>query len=373
MSDQSNSSVRSIQPVESNHGEELRLEFERLSNAFAEQPRVTQRFLHLQGRQLAESLAAPHPPSAFRFRLPDQINCQGRSEPIQSELREQLVGGLLERWTRTDPVAALRTRLAELDQHERPEVATAARLIRYAAALALVQDLLPAGRTVTYLALPGEEIPTLPVSEPDTPGSAITAATDAIAEEGAAESDRGELLVPFVPAARRFFMPQWVAFDDSDRLLVNAISVAEAHVASMQRYLALLHTAVALAPYMVGAETYQQRRYGMLGQLINQGRALARHFTREIIATIQRRATAQDLNRGLSLSVPYFDDQSLQMRTCNFDVIPAGRIMFVPAFVVRAAREQQAKVAQDTRIDAATRSHLLRELQMVETAFQPSA
>jgi hypothetical protein len=79
-----------------------------------------------------------------------------------------------------------------------------------------------------------------------------------------------------------------------------------------------------------------------------------------------------DLNRGLSLSLPYFDDQRLQVRTLDFEVVPAGRIMFVPGFVVRAAREEAAKVAQDTRLSLSTRRHLLAELQMLEQAFGPA-
>jgi hypothetical protein len=50
-------------------------------------------------------------------------------------------------------------------------------------------------------------------------------------------------------------------------------------------------------------------------------------------------------------------------------VIPAGRIMFIPAFVVRAAVEEQAKVAQDTRYNISTRKHLLDILRMLEAAF----
>jgi hypothetical protein len=106
-----------------------------------------------------------------------------------------------------------------------------------------------------------------------------------------------------------------------------------------------------------------------LGQLVNQGRALAQYETAEMIQTIQRRAAAHDLNRGLSLSLPYFDDQDLQLRTHDFEVIPAGRIMFVPAFVVRAARQQQAMVAQDTRLSLSTRKYLLIELETLEKAF----
>ncbi len=127
-----------------------------------------------------------------------------------------------------------------------------------------------------------------------------------------------------------------------------------------------------LAPYMIVDEEYQNKHYGMLGQLVNQGRALARFMTVDIITTVKMRAREQSLNRGLSLKLPYFDDQELELRTHGLVVIPAGRIMFVPAFVVRAAHEERAKVAQDTRFSASTRRHLLAELQMLEEAFNKS-
>jgi hypothetical protein len=270
----------------------------------------------------------------------------------------------------TDLRAALRQRLSELESAPEQAVAVSASLLRYSTAVHMVHNLLPAGRSVTYIAAEGEEIPTLPVADSSEPESAITAATDAIAEEGEADEGRGELLVPYVLAARRFYLPQWVAFDDEDHLLVNAVREAEAYLASMQQFMGILHTAVALAPYIIADETYQQKRYGMMGQLINQGRALARYQTQEIIQTIKQRAAAQDLNRGLSLSLPYFDDQTLAMKMHDFEVVPAGRIMFVPAFVVRATRLEQAKVGQDTRLSLSTRKHLLIELKQLEEAFK---
>jgi len=230
--------------------------------------------------------------------------------------------------------------------------------------------MLPSGRSVTYIPAEGEEIPSIPVGDALEPASAITATTDAIAEEGQAEDSRGVLQVPYTPAALKFYLPRWVAFDDKDHLLVNSVSEAEAHVTSMQRFLSILHIALSLAPYIAADEDYQRKRYGMLGQLINQGRALARYQTGEIIQTIKHRAATKDLNRGLSLSLPYFDDQSLEMKLDDFEVIPAGRIMFVPAFVVRAAREEQVKVAQDTRLSHSTRIHLLAELKTLEEAFE---
>ena len=47
--------------------------------------------------------------------------------------------------------------------------------------------------------------------------------------------------------------------------------------------------------------------------------------------------------------------------------------MFVPAFVVRAARAEQAKVADDTRLSLSTRKHLIQELEMLEAAFDSGA
>jgi hypothetical protein len=291
------------------------------------------------------------------------------------EFREQMAGGLIDRLTRADLRTVLRTRLNELEQHPNRAVAAAASLLRHATVLHLVHNLLPSGRTVSYTTAGGEEIPSLPVEDELEPASAITATTDAIAQESQAarsedEEGRGELLVPYVPYARRFYLPKWVAFDDQDHLLVGSVSEAEAHIASMQRFLAVLHAAVSLAAYMVADEEYQRKRYGMLGQLVNQGRALARYETREIIRTIKRRAKAQDLNRGLSLSLPYFDDQALEMKDLNFEVIPAGRIPYLPAFVIHAAEEEQVKVAQDTRLNPSTRKHLLAELKTLGQVFK---
>ena len=160
-----------------------------------------------------------------------------------------------------------------------------------------------------------------------------------------------------------------MALDDQAHLLVGSVNEAEAHISSMQSFLFVLHAAVSLAPFMIADSEYQRKRYGMLGQLINQGRALAACETTSIISTIKSRAASHDLNRGLSLSLPYFDDQDLEMRTRDFEVIPAGRVMFVPAFVVRAARQEQVKVVQDTRLSQSTRKYLLRQLDMLDKAF----
>jgi hypothetical protein len=231
--------------------------------------------------------------------------------------------------------------------------------------------MLPAGRDVAYKFADEEEtIPSIPEIEGLEPESAITATTDAIVEEQQTEEGRGELLVPFVPYARKFYLPQWVAFDEKGELLVRSVEEAQAHIKSMQRFMEVLFLAVALAPYISADKEYAKKRYGMLGQLVNQGRALSIFQAREIIARIEERASADSLNRGLSLSLPYFDDQELRIDNSKFEVIPAGRIMFVPAFVVRAVRQEQVKVSQDTRLSPSTRKHLLYLLDLLEKAFE---
>jgi len=340
---------------------------------FEAQTTMVQRFLEAQARQIADAISQQL--SHVRFMLPDRVASEADASgekkmfTIPSDFREQVVGGIKERLTRTDLRTSLRQRLLELEQSQNKGVSLSAGLVRYATVYYMVNGMLPSGRSVIYKAIEGEEIPTIPISDGRQPESAITAATDAITEESLPEAGRGELIVPYVPAARRFYLPQWVSFDDQGKLLVNSVNEAEAHIASMQRFLFVLHASVSLAPYVVVDEEYQKKRYGMLGQLINQGRALATYEANEIVHTIKHRAASHDLNRGLSISLPYFDDQELDMNTLEFEVIPSGRIMFVPAFVVLAVREQQVKVAQDTRLSPSTRKHLLNELRLIEIAF----
>jgi hypothetical protein len=350
---------------------QLRQEFMDYQQLFQTQPPLVQRFLETQASSVAEAVIQDLP--QVRFTLPDRVvlrkGIDAKAATVPSDAREQITGGLMDRLMRTDLRTSLRLRLGELEQSSNHSVAVSAGLIRHTIARYMVHNMLPSGRSVQYKAEEGEEIASIPVQRKSEPESAIMASTDAITEEEQEEAGRGELLVPYVEAARRFYLPQWVAFDDRGRLLVGSVSEAEADISSMQRFLSVLHTAVGLAPYMVADEEYQRKRNGILGQLVNQGRALARYEVQEIIQTIKKRAASNDLNRGLSLSLPYFNDQSLILESYNFEVIPAGRIMFVPAFMVRAVRAQEAKIAQDTRLSQSTRRHLLEELKMLEEAF----
>jgi hypothetical protein len=250
--------------------------------------------------------------------------------------------------------AALRKRLAELEQCQDRAVSASAALLMHALALHLIYERLPAGRPVRYVAAGGEAIPTIPTSE-------ISSGRATAKQEDFATCS---------PAARRFYLPPWVAFDDQGKLLAGSTSQAEDRLASMQGFAAILRLTLAVAPYITADEVYQEKLYGMLGQLVNQGRALARYQTFEMIRRIQQRAAAGSLNRGLSLSLPHFDDQALELRIYDFEIIPAGRVQFAPAFVVIAARREEVNVAQDERLSLSTRNHLLAELRSLERAFE---
>jgi len=351
--------------------EPLQCELEEVRQLFAAQPLLVQRFIESQAATLADAIT--NNASEARFTLPDRLVVPATKDGFQTltipaDQRNVQVGGWAKRLRRKELRLLAKQRLLELEQSENQAVREAARLLRHATAVHIVYNLLPAGRSVHYLVEEGESIPCIPALEEQVE-SALTATTDAIAEEKGEEKERGELLVPYVPYARRFFLPQWVAFDENGDLLLSSVQEAESHIASMQRYLRLLHYAVAFSPCLIADEVYQQKRYGMLGQLVNQGRALAMYQTRQIIETIKKRARAQNLNRGLTIRLPYFDDQDLTMKIYPFVVIPAGRIMFIPAFVVRAVREEEVKVAQDTRFNPTTRKYILKQLKMLEQAF----
>jgi len=315
----------------------LRQEYDEARILLHLQPLATQRFVAAQAQRLGDALVR-HATQA-RFSLPDQVLvARGETEPsfVPAGNRDQLIGRArwLDQFSHTDLRRAVSQRLQDLELAASREASVAAKLLRYAIVIYLVQELLPDGHTAADLEANGETV---------------------------------------AEAACRGYVPQWAAFDAHDHLLVKSVREAEAQLASMQRYMEILDLAQALALYVVADEQYWEKYYGMLGQLVEQGRALARHETKAIITTIKNRAAQGQLNQGLHLSVPYFDDQTLRICLIEFEVIPAGRVMFVPTFVVKAAREEQIKVSADTRLSPATRQHLLCELKLLEQAFDDDA
>jgi hypothetical protein len=350
----------------------LRGEYSQQSSLFNAQPDLIKTFLLGQANLIAEALIGNQP--QVKFALPNEVTLDSTTKKevrIAEEDREQSIGGLVNRIFQPDLLSGVRVRLAELENSSDKGISTCAQLTRFAIAYHLVYIRLPSGHAVNYRLLDGDEIPSQPVVEASEVPSALTSPGDAAVFESGdgVEAGRGEVVVPYVPYARRFFLPQWVALEVPGNLLVNSAAEADRYLASMQQFLDVLHSAVSIAPYITADSVYQQKRYGMLGQCVNQGRLLAVYHTQEIIRTIDQRASGNDLNRGLSISLPYFDDQDLRMKILEIEVIPAGRIVFLPGFVVRATREEQVKVAQDTRLNKSTRKCLLNQLKMLEEAF----
>jgi hypothetical protein len=104
--------------------------------------------------------------------------------------------------------------------------------------------------------------------------------------------------------------------------------------------------------------------------LTRRGRALAHQAVEEMIAEIQLRASRHLLDRGLRISLPYFDDRRLSLRYWAFTVTPKGRIMFVPSFVVLAVEREIERVTVARELTPTTRTHLLDGLRGLGNAFR---
>ncbi len=274
--------------------EQFIAEYQDRESLLQAQPTTVLRALELQASLIAKAILDHQSP--LRFMLPENVVCgfDEYGEPLLVAVpihqREQKVGGLLDRLKASD----FNLYLKRLEESPDGAISTCGRLLRHTIARYLVYRFLPLPQQI----------------------------------------DQNQRL--FSGYALEFFMPQWVALDDQDNLLVNSVEEARACIAAMQHALSILNTAKLLAPYFIADEEYQRNRYGMLAQLINQGQALARHETADIIRGIKRRVAAHSLDRGFDLELPFFDDQGLEIRTLDIPVIPHGRIQFVPAFMVIA-------------------------------------
>lgn len=104
-------------------------------------------------------------------------------------------------------------------------------------------------------------------------------------------------------------------------------------------------------------------------EAIARGQDLARSAVDELIEELWRRAGDHQLDRGVRLSFPYYDDRRLSLRWRDFTVIPRGRILFVPAFVVLAAEREIETVRKDHQFTDSTRHHLVGLLERLRQAF----
>jgi hypothetical protein len=332
----------------------LRQEYQFQQNLYETQPSLIRNFLDQQAQTISQAILTNA--SGVRFSLPNRVVVSGGADTmdVPPNQREQFVGHRLPFGTR-NLCADLLEHFRTLEHTTNPVFSVNGSLLRYNVARTMVHQMLPDGRSVRYRLMDGDEIPSQPEAR--------------IVPQPADESEPDRLQVPYPSAALAFFLPQWVAFDERDRLLTSTLEEARSYIASLQNFLRVLHHAVTIDPYFVADETYQRKRTGILGQLVNQGRAMSRFETQELITAMRRRVQANSLNRGFTIDLTYFDDQELAMKPYFVEIVPAGRIMFIPAFVVLAMRREYARIIQDTRLNSSTRKHLLALLAMLEQAF----
>jgi hypothetical protein len=350
----------------------LRQEYQAVQRLLQAQPASQKQFLLDQAATLAEAIL--HHSSPIAFSLPDRVaclplmDCSGAVELIQPHTRPQRIGSFLDVLTHPDRVMALSHHLADLEKSSQQAVAVGASLIRYAVAMHIIYEMLPAGHPVVYRTAEDDDVPNQPVAKKGTaePGHSsnlgVRRETDVLSKGHGATRQ-------YSSYANSFFLPQYVAFDEQNQLLAGDVQEATMLIQTMRQYLLALNSAVCLAPYMVVDEEFQARRYGILGQLVNQGRALANYQVEMLCQNIKIRSANHTLDRGLSLSLPYFNDQTLALADYKFDIIPGGRVMFVPAFVVLAVRAEAKKILLNTELSLSTRKSLLQELCIIERTF----
>ena len=102
---------------------------------------------------------------------------------------------------------------------------------------------------------------------------------------------------------------------------------------------------------------------------VARGQDLALRAVDELIEELWRRAASHQLDRGVRLSFPFYDDRRQSLRWRDFTVIPPGRIMFVPAFVVIAAEREISRIQADRQYTETTRWHLVEVLGILRQAF----
>lgn len=326
---------------------------------FKAQPQAIQSFFQDQARVITRAIEGGK--TRLRFAFPEYVMLPLSGEQavyqkvsLAPRYRRQKVGTFLHAYHTHDLIASLIDRFSELQRSNNIALATGADLLRFLVAQQLLEALPENSGFIQWNELLLDESgthPNTPLNQTIQFRPEFTKGDDELAKLSS------------------FYLPQWVAFDTNGVLIAPTEQDAQKRILFMQDYIHRLLLILALEPAIMEESAYQNRYKRMINQWIHQGQAYARYQTIEIIRTIRQRAHQNALNRGLSISLPYFDDQALELRTYDFEIIPAGRILFEPNFVVQTVEDAKLSVSADQSYSAGTKKHLLAELDLLQKSF----
>ena len=290
--------------------DELRQSLKLAESVLSQQPESLQSEYHRAGQQVTQALVERA--SSGAIQLPYRLF---QDTPLQVQPAWTLLraGSLVHRLRRRPCSSAIIQRLATLARSTNPVVAGSAQLTAYLSTQEIL-DFLP---------------------QPDDLRAAKCAAFDKL----------GQLIAPDEPSA-------------------------DALVRRLSDGLQWLGTVERLFPGWITHDRYNEELEALSSCLIEQGRALAMHYTRQIVSEVQHSWWSGKLTRGLTLYIPYLDENRFRMRQYDVVVIPTGRILFRPEFVVGACRVSQHKVRKDAALSQATRWQLLSQLELIIQAFE---
>ncbi|MCS7247896.1 MAG: hypothetical protein NZ840_06595 [Anaerolineales bacterium] len=166
---------------------------------------------------------------------------------------------------------------------------------------------------------------------------------------------------------RRGF-PEWLLFDTKGDPLFSTPEEVEQRIRAIKSALQSLLSVMAIDPSIVEEEAFRSRYTALVTQWTEQGRLYSEHLTKGIISTIHQRKSQHTLNRGLSIHLPYFDDQLLEIEYLDLEVVPPGRIPFEEVFLFEAVQKAKQQVSKDGKLSPTTRQHLLAELELLESS-----
>lgn len=325
------------------------------------QPQVIREFITTQARHIAQDIIDEVP--RICYWLPDYIVLQDEMRGtwhkawIAPRYRKQHCGSHLLYGAKKDIPYTLIKRFEELQSSANIAVATCAEILRYRVALEL--------------------LPTMPDSQNEfmPPDDIILQNMPFL------EVDLGQVYKSFykaeIPHWNSYKFDEKKTFPNEDCILIGLDNYSlsamnttdEQFMSQIYNQIQLLATAFVIEPAVLEEARFQSFYSSVIHQWVIQCQAYVENLMKQIIQKIQRRVAENSLNRGLSLSLPYFDYQAMQINNLEIEIIPKARIPFRPEFIFQAVQETKEKINNDSKLDTETRSHLMEELDLLDKSF----